>query len=134
METIKHRLHEILADRGNHAPSNRDFEALLGLSSGRITQLFAPGSAAGLGSDALMRLFALGYNPQWIMYGAPHSKKIVLKPGESLAEPALTPDEREIVQALRMLRDTRRNLHIATILDEAASATGSPPQAKKARR
>jgi hypothetical protein len=134
MDTIRNRLLEVMADQGKHTPSNRDFEAMLDLSSGRITQLFQAGSAAKLGAESLLRLVALGYNPAWIMYGAPNSKKLCVKEGEMMAAPDLRPDEREVIAALRRLRDTRRNLHIAQILDEAAGASPYPPPEKKARR
>lgn len=69
------RLIEVALDLGEGAPpDNRYFEELLKLSSGRISQLFAEGSASKLGAESLSRLVAKGFNPDWIQYGKPHEK------------------------------------------------------------
>lgn len=69
MPTLKDRLFEIARDMGEEKPSNRFFEALLKISSGRVTQIFEPGAKTRLGSDSLSHLVERGYNPKWVNDG-----------------------------------------------------------------
>lgn len=88
MDTLKDRLYQIAKDlRSQHTgtslpgwanlandPPNTYFQQLLGLTSGRITQLFTPGAGSRLGADSLSRLTMLGYNPRWVLEGGKHPK------------------------------------------------------------
>lgn len=97
---MKTRLFEIAADLGEHDPSNRYFESLLGMSSGRVSQLFKEGTNTKLGATSLNRLVKLGYNPDWVQQGAPHHKW--LQPPSSVIDPvlvdlaALLPEDAEV--------------------------------------
>lgn len=70
MSTLKQRLFEIAHDLGSCDPiPNTYFQKLLGLSSGRISQLFLPGAAEKLGAGAIGRLTKYGYSADWIQTG-----------------------------------------------------------------
>lgn len=72
MSAIEQRLLEVAHDLGQSDPvPNTYFQELLGLSSGRISQLFEPGAIAKLGAKSIGRLTKLGYNPDWIQEGRP---------------------------------------------------------------
>ncbi len=66
-KTLADKLREIAADQGmGDDPAGRYFEKLLGLSSGRISQIMELGAQTSLGPDSLSQLVKLGYNPEWL--------------------------------------------------------------------
>lgn len=79
MNPVYLRLLEIAEDLGEHPPvANTFFQSLLGLSSGRISQIADPLSIARLGPKGLSALANLGFNPDWVNYGPPNKKRLSL--------------------------------------------------------
>jgi len=86
MNPVYLRLLEIAEDLGEHPPvANTFFQSLLGLSSGRISQIADPLSVAKLGPKGLSALANLGFNPDWVNYGLPHRKRLSLSSDTKLA-------------------------------------------------
>jgi hypothetical protein len=98
MKTLKERLFEIARDRGEQSPSNRYFEALLGLSSGRITQLFKPGASDKISARVTAKLEALGYSSNWVLEG-----KGSMRLSENTVERKLSPEEAQVLDDLSAL-------------------------------
>lgn len=63
------RLLIVCRDQGIEQPRNADIVRLVGLSSGRVTQIKQAEGAAKLGEDALRRLVRLGYSADWLQDG-----------------------------------------------------------------
>lgn len=71
MNPVYLRLLEIAHEQGECDPvPGTYFQSLLGLTSGRISQISDPLSVAKIGSKGLSRLAKLGYNPEWVNYEA----------------------------------------------------------------
>ena len=58
MSTLFQRLLEICRDQGIEHPRNRDIQDLVGITSGRVTQIKQEGEAASLSEDKMARLAA----------------------------------------------------------------------------
>ncbi len=128
------RLIEVALDLGEGVPpDNRYFEDLLDLSSGRISQLFAEGSASKLGTKALSRLVARGFNPDWIQYGKPHAK--YLRAGKQ-DEPIAT-TKRQLVRRVCDIAETINDIGLKKLLpivrDYAAMHPVKKPRQKRAQ-
>ncbi len=110
------RLIAVALDLGEGAPpDNRYFEDLLDLSSGRISQLFAEGSASKLGTKALSRLVAKGFNPDWIQYGKPHAK--YLRAGkQDEAIPTTAIPKRQLVRRVCDIVETINDIGLKKLL------------------
>lgn len=67
--TLAERLKEVAKDQGIDDPDGRYFESLLGLTSGRVSQIFTAGASTKLGVDAIAKLGELGYRAEWINHG-----------------------------------------------------------------
>jgi hypothetical protein len=68
-EYLSDRLREIAKDQGIDDPKWAYFEGLLGLSNGRISQIFEPCTITRLGANALIKLNELGYRSEWVNNG-----------------------------------------------------------------
>jgi hypothetical protein len=99
MTTLKDRLFKIAFHRDERAtPDNRYFEELLGLSSGRISQLFKPGSLERIGSKSLIRLEKMGYSGEWVLEG-----KGEMLLSETSTQCRLTPEDVRLLDDLAAL-------------------------------
>ena len=110
------RLIEVALDLGEEAaPDNRYFEDLLDLSSGRISQLFATGSASKLGAKALSRLVAKGFNPDWIQYGKPHAKYLRTGKQDESITPTTIP-KRQLVRRVCDIAETINDIGLKKVI------------------
>lgn len=125
MNPMEARLREIAAELGEHSPANTYFQDLLGLSSGRITQLFDAGANSKLGAASLSRLVAKGYNPDWVQHGPPH-KKLIRAPGNDPA-PVKADALTAAIMARVLALTTEQQAKLLTDL----IATADPPAIKK---
>jgi hypothetical protein len=105
MSTLQDRLREIAKDRGEDAPDGRYFESLLGLSSGRISQIFAAGSTDSIGPKSIRKLTDLGYNASWILEGKGEKRAV-----EMQQQPKIPPDVFELVDIYMRLSVQEKEL------------------------
>jgi SOS-response transcriptional repressor LexA len=74
MSTLFQLLLEICRDQGIEHPRNRDIQDLVGITSGRVTQIKQEGEAASLSEDKMARLVDLGYRRAWVKRGVGPSR------------------------------------------------------------
>lgn len=129
METLKERLFDIALDQGETDPSNRFFEKILGVSSGRVTQLLEYGSMTKLGTKSLSKLVAMGYNPDWVQMGPPHRKWLLTQ--EQLKPASVHHHKRKLVRRMCDLSEKISDLGLMYLIGKAEELEKTHPHAPK---
>lgn len=114
MNKLAKKLREIAADFGDDDPDNRYFEKLLGLSSGRISQILDPDETPSLGAKSIGKLVKLGYSPQWLTDES--SDKLL---ANHVANHQEAQHSRKLVQRLCEIAETINDIGLKPLIEMA---------------